>query len=150
MLAAQHHAVQQIVDAVERRAPAKNFQLIDRFPAQKSGQQSTQSQNMIQMPVREQNARQAFETSARLQDLALCALPTVHEETVFIVADDGSRKSTLGRRRGSGSSKEKNFEHELSFVSAKLVEKKVRKRGVDGVAVHTPFSESLMTTIVCA
>jgi hypothetical protein len=43
---------------------------------------------MIQVPVREQDAGQALEAGARLQDLALCALSAIHKKAVFVMADD--------------------------------------------------------------
>jgi hypothetical protein len=66
---------------------------------------------MVQVPVRQQDAGQALETGSGLQDLALRSFSAVNEEAVLVMADNSSRKSTLGGGCGSGSPKEKNFEH---------------------------------------
>jgi hypothetical protein len=70
------------------------------------------------MSVREQDAREAFEPDARLQDLALGPLAAVHEEAILIVADDLRRKPALGRWGGCGSTEEKNFEQDESCFFA--------------------------------
>jgi hypothetical protein len=65
---------------------------------------------VIEVTVREQDARQPFEADARLQNLALCALAAVHEEAILVVTDDLRRKSALGGGGGSGCAEKKNFE----------------------------------------
>ena len=114
LVAAQHHAIQQVMDAVQRGAAAVDLQLLDRLPAQERGEQAAQTQDVIEMAVREQDTRQALKAGARLQDLALRALAAVHQETIFVVRDDLRGKSPLGRRGGGGRAEEQYFEHRLS------------------------------------
>ena len=52
LVAAQHNAVQQVVDAVERGAPAEDLEFVDGLPAQKGAEQTAETQDMIEMPVR--------------------------------------------------------------------------------------------------
>ena len=103
------------MDAVERGASAENFQFVDRLPAQEGAEQPAQPEDMIEVSVRKQDARQAFESDPRLQDLALRPLAAVHEETIFVVADDLRRKSAFRRWGGGRGAEKKNFEQRESF-----------------------------------
>ncbi len=109
-VAAQDHAVHQVMDPVQRGATAEDIQLVDRLPAHERGHQPAQSQDVIEMAVGEQDAGQVLEPRARLQDLTLGAFTTIHQKTIFVVLDDLGRESPLGRRRGSGCSEEEYFE----------------------------------------
>ncbi len=88
LVAAQHNAVQQVVDAVERGASAEDLKFVNRFPTQECAQQSAQTQDMVEMPVRQQHPRQVFEACAGLQDLALRAFAAIDKKTIFAVFDD--------------------------------------------------------------
>ena len=65
MDAAQHHSIEQVMHPVESAAPTINFDLFDRFPAHKSGEQPCQTQNMIQVTMGQQYAVESFKTNAR-------------------------------------------------------------------------------------
>jgi hypothetical protein len=73
------------VDAIKCGAPAEDFEFINRLPTQESAEQPAQPEDMIEMSVREQDARQAFESDPRLQNLALGSFAAIDEETVFVV-----------------------------------------------------------------
>ena len=64
LVAAQDDAVQQVMDAVERGAPAEDIQFLDRLPAQKCAEQPAQPEDVIEMSMREQNACQILEADA--------------------------------------------------------------------------------------
>ncbi len=52
------------MDAVERLPAAVDLQFLDRLPAQEGAEQTAQPEDMVKMPVREQNARQPFKANA--------------------------------------------------------------------------------------
>ena len=43
---------EQVVDAVESAAPAEDLEFVDGLPAHKSAEQTAETQDMIEMPVR--------------------------------------------------------------------------------------------------
>ena len=98
------------MNALKRGASAENFQLVDRLPAQEGAEQPAQPEDMIEMSVCEQDARQAFESDPRLQNLALRALAAIHEEAIFIVTDDLRRQPAFRRGSGGRGAEKKNFE----------------------------------------
>ena len=55
-LVIQHDAEQQLVDAVERRAPAEDFQRLDVLPAGEGRNQPAQAEDVVEMRVRQQDA----------------------------------------------------------------------------------------------
>jgi hypothetical protein len=110
LVAPQDNTVQQIMDAVEGGPPGKDIEFLNRFPTQKGAEQPAQSEDVIEMTMRQKNACEIFETDTRLQDLTLCALTAVDQKTVLIMFDDLGGKPALCRRRGSGSTKEEYFE----------------------------------------
>jgi hypothetical protein len=97
------------MNAIERGTPSEDIELIDRLPAQERGHQPAQPKDMIEMAVREQDACKVLETSARLQDLALCAFTAIDQKTIFVMFDDLCRKTALCRRRGCRSAKKEYF-----------------------------------------
>src|SRR6266542_361816 len=88
LVTTQNNSVKQIMHTVECRTPTENIKLIHCFPTQESGHQPTQSKDMIEMPMREQNAREISKTHTRLQNLTLCALTTIDQKTIFIMFDN--------------------------------------------------------------
>src|SRR5688572_6994105 len=109
------------MDTVERGAAAEDIQLLNRFPAQECTEQAAQPQDVVEMPMREEDAREILKARARLQDLTLCPFTTIDEKTVFIMFDDQSREAAFGGRRGGGSAKKKYFEQSESFSDRKSV-----------------------------
>ncbi len=109
LVAAQDHTVDQVMDPVEGGAAAEDIQLLDRLPAHECGHQTGQPEDMVEVTMRQQDAGQVLEPGTRLQDLALGALPTIHQKSIFIMFDDLGRESPLGRRRGSGCAEEEYF-----------------------------------------
>jgi hypothetical protein len=65
---------------------------------------------MIQVTVREQDARQMPEADPCLQDLALCPFAAIDQKTIFVVRYDLSRKPALRGRSGGGGAEKENFE----------------------------------------
>jgi len=88
LVATQHHIVNQRVDTIERGAPAKDIELIDRFPSKKGTEQTAQSEDVIEVSVCEQNVVDILKPRARLQNLSLCAFAAIHQKAIFIVFDD--------------------------------------------------------------
>jgi hypothetical protein len=109
LIAPKHHAVQQVVDTIQRPAAAEDLQGLDRLPAQKGAQQAAQAQYVVQVPVGQQDARQVPETHARLQDLPLGSLSAVHQKAVFIVLDNLGGEAAPRRRRGRRRAKKEDF-----------------------------------------
>ena len=98
------------MDAVERGASAVYFEFVNRLPAQERTEQPAQPKDVIEMSMRQQDAREILEARARLQDLALCAFAAINQETIFIVFDNLRRKPALRRGRGCRRTKKKYFE----------------------------------------
>ena len=69
-----------------------------------------QAEDVVEVAVRQQDARQVAETDARLQDLALRAFAAVDEKTILIVLDDLRRQAASGGGRGCRSAKKQDFE----------------------------------------
>ena len=114
--AAQHHAVEQVMDAVERPFATENIQFLDGFPAHECGEQAGQAEDVVEMTVGDENVVQVPEAEAGLQDLTLGALAAVNEEAEFVVLDDLRRKPAPGRRGGGGGAKEDNFKHRSYYT----------------------------------
>ena len=95
LVAAQHHAIQQVVHTVECGAPAEDLQFLDGFPAQERAEQTAQAQDVVEVPVRQQHARQVPEAHAGLQDLPLGALAAIDQKAIFVVLDDQRGKPRL-------------------------------------------------------
>jgi hypothetical protein len=68
---------------------------------------------MVEMPVREQYARQILKARARLQDLPLRAFAAVDQETIFIMFDDLSGKPAFRGWRRCRCAKKKYFEQRI-------------------------------------
>ena len=66
------------------------------------------------MPMREQDARQALEARAGLQDLTLCAFAAVHQKTIFVVGNNLPGKAALGGGCGSRGAEKQNFEQQCA------------------------------------
>ena len=98
------------MDSIQRGAPAEDIQFIDGFPAQECAEQAAQPQDVIEMPVCEENAVEVLEACARLQDLTLRPFATIDQKTVLIMFDNLCGKPALCRRRGSRRAKKKYFE----------------------------------------
>ncbi len=109
--AAQNHAVEQVMDAVERPLAAVNVQFFDGLPAHERGEQPRQAEDVVQVAVGDENVVQVPEADAGLQDLALGAFAAVDQEAEFVVLDDLRRKPALGRGGGGGGAEEDDFEH---------------------------------------
>jgi hypothetical protein len=97
------------MDAFEGVASTIDFQLVDRFPAHKSGEQPGQAQDMIEMAVGDQDPVKAFETDPGLENLALGAFPAVDQEAMLIVLDHLGRQAAPGRRGGGGCAEKDDF-----------------------------------------
>ena len=80
--------IQQVVDTVERGAPAEDLELVDRLPAQECAEQTAEAQDMIEMPVCQQDPRQVLEACAGLQDLTLRAFAAIDQKTILAMFDD--------------------------------------------------------------
>jgi hypothetical protein len=96
LVAAQNNTIEQGMHTVKGIPPAENFELINRFPTQKCAEQAAQAEDMIEVPMCQQYARQMPEACARLQNLALGTLTTINQKTIFIMCDDLGGKSALG------------------------------------------------------
>ena len=111
LTAAQHHAIEQVMDAVERPLAAVNIKFLDRFPAHERGEQSCQAEDVVQVPVGDENIVQVPESDPGLQNLALGALAAVDQEAEFVMLYDLSGQPPLCGGGGGGSSEEDDFEH---------------------------------------
>ena len=109
--AAQHHAVEQVMDAVERPLAAVNVQFLDGFPAHERGEQPGQAEDVVQVAVGDENVAQVPEADAGLQDLALGAFAAVDQEAEFVVLDDLRGKAALGGGGGGGGAEKDDFKH---------------------------------------
>lgn len=106
---AQHHAVDEVVHAFHRVSAAVNVYFLDGFPPHEGGNETRKTQDMIQMPVREQNVVQAFKPNPGFEDLALGTLTTVNHEAVLAVFDNQRRKPSFNGGRGSGGAEKNKF-----------------------------------------
>jgi hypothetical protein len=110
LVTAQHNAKYQSLDTFERGASAKDIQFLDRFPAQERAEQTSQPEDVIKMPMRDQYAREVLESRAGLKDLSLRAFAAINQKTIFIVFDDLCRKPASCGGRGCRGAKKKYFE----------------------------------------
>src|SRR5690606_3677133 len=85
------------------------------FPAREGRNQPSQTENVIQMAVREQDTIQPLETDTAPQDLPLRAFATVHQKAVLARQNGLRCQPAMDRGRGSGGSKKDNFKHRHSF-----------------------------------
>ena len=98
------------MDTVKGGTPGEDIQLINRLPAQEGAEQSAQAQDVIEVSMREKDAREILEARTGLQDLALGPLAAVDQKTIFIMLDNLCREPALCRGRRGGSAKKKYFE----------------------------------------
>ena len=73
------------MNAGHRARRSENLQIIHCLPAQQGRNQTSQSQDMIQMAVSDQNAVEALETDPRFKDLALRTLAAVDQKAVLVM-----------------------------------------------------------------
>ncbi len=116
LTAAQHHAVEQVVDAVERPPAAVNVELLDGLPAHEGGEQPGQPEDVVQVTVGDENVAQVPEADAGLQDLALGAFAAVDQEAELVVLDDLGGEAALGGGGGGGGAEEDDFEHPGNYT----------------------------------
>ncbi len=69
-------------------AAGVNVDFLNGLPAHESGKQACQTEDMIQVPMGEQDVVQPLETNSGFQDLPLCALTTIHHETKLVMFYD--------------------------------------------------------------
>src|SRR5258706_9873648 len=120
LVAAQDYIIKKCMHTVECGAPSKDLKFFDGFPSQKSGKQTTQTKDMIEVSMCEQYARKTFESYPRLQDLSLCAFAAVNEKTIFVMRNDLPGKPAFCRWRGSRCSKKENFEQVESLAATEI------------------------------
>ena len=109
---AQHHPKDELADAFQRPTAAEDLQLFDRLPAREGRDQPCQAQDVVEVTVGDQDAVEALEAQARLEDLALGALAAVDQEAVLVVDDHlGGEAAPDGGGR-SGGAEEDDFEQE--------------------------------------
>jgi len=61
---AQYHPINQVIHAFHRMAAAVNIDFFYGFPAHKGGNQPGQAQDVVQMPMRQQDVIQPFKPDA--------------------------------------------------------------------------------------
>ncbi len=66
---------------------------------------------MVQMAVGQEDTIQAPEPEPTAQQLALCTLAAVNEETVLLVQDHRRRQPTMDRRCGGRGTQENKLKH---------------------------------------
>ena len=76
------------MDALEGVATGVDLERFDRFPAHEGREQATQSEDVVEMSVGNENPVQAAKPDARLKDLPLRPLSTVDQEAVLTVGDN--------------------------------------------------------------
>ena len=101
---------EQVMHSVQRGAASEDLKLLDRLPAKKRAEQAAQAEDVVEVTVRQQHARQVAETDARLQDLALRAFAAVDQKTILVVLHDLRRKAAPRGGRGCRSAKKQDFE----------------------------------------
>ena len=86
--------------------------MIDRFPPSERGRDAAQTQDVIEMAMREQNAIQILESHPTLQDLPLRAFRAIQKKTIALV--DEQRRGHIPFRAGRGrrGAKETQFKHD--------------------------------------
>ena len=89
--AAQNHRIEQVLNALKRRAPAVNFEILNGFPAHKGCKPTGQPENMVEMAVGDQDAVESFKTDPGLEYLTLRAFAAVNQKTEFIMFDHQRR-----------------------------------------------------------
>jgi H2-forming N5,N10-methylenetetrahydromethanopterin dehydrogenase-like enzyme len=100
--APKHDIEQQIMYAIQGGAAAVYIQGLDGFPAHIGRKQTSQTQDVIQVAMGDQDLIKALKTNTRLKNLALCTLPAVDQEAVLVMLDYLGRKSAPCRRRRRG------------------------------------------------
>jgi hypothetical protein len=87
-MASQNDAEEEIVDTFKGPSASPDLQAIDGFPAHESGKQPRQTEDVIEMPVGDQDPVETPKSDPRLQDLALRSLTTIDQEPVISITDD--------------------------------------------------------------
>jgi len=115
LCAAQHDAVQQVVDASHRPASGEDFHFFHRFPAHEGGEQPAEAQNVVEVAVGDEDFVKPLESQAGFQNLPLGALAAVHEEAVFVVNDDLRREAPVNGGGGGGGAEKDDFKQGDAF-----------------------------------
>ena len=89
------HTKEQFTDAFEGVHPGPDFHHFHRLPARKGGKQAGKAQNMIEMPVGDQNAVQTAKAQPGAQDLALGPLAAVNKKSLILIADQLGRQTPV-------------------------------------------------------
>lgn len=99
---------------------------------------------MIEMAVREQDARQAFEPRAGLQDLSLRTFAAIDEEAIFVMRNDLRGKPAFCRRRGGRCTKKKNFEQCRILTTISHTVRAASRAGASRQSTRSKESENTM------
>ncbi len=105
------NAKDQFGHAVQRRLPAVNIDMLQRFPAPQCGEQAAQPQDMVQVAMGQQNGVQLPEAKPAAQDLPLRPLAAVDEKAILPIEQHLRGEAAMERRRGSGGTQENQFKH---------------------------------------
>ena len=102
--------------ALQRPHAPIDLHVLHGFPAPKRAGQSAQAEDMVEMPVRQQDVVQPLEANAAAQELPLGAFAAIDQEAVFAVNQHRCRQPTLCRRSGGGGAEKDQFEHETTLA----------------------------------
>lgn len=86
-IAPQHHPKYQVINPVQGMLSAIDIDFVHHFPAHKGRDKPGQTQDVIQMTVRQKYLVQPLKAGAGPQDLALGTFPTVNQEAIFFMLD---------------------------------------------------------------
>src|SRR5690606_21291040 len=98
-LVAQNDRIEQRMNAFECRSAAEDFEEFDGFEMGKGGDETAESQDVIEVAMSEQYTVELLIADAAAQDLALRAFATVNQITVFARKNGDRREATMHRRR---------------------------------------------------
>ena len=86
--APQYHAVDQVSDAVHCVAAAVDVDLFNRFPPHKSRKHASQTEDVVEVTMGEEDVIQAFKAHPGFEDLPLGAFAAINHKTILIVLND--------------------------------------------------------------
>ena len=90
LITAEDNIINQSANTIQCPTSAEDFKLINCFPAHERADQAAEAEDVIEVTMRQQDARQMPEADTGLQNLTLCAFAAVNEKTIFVVRDDKS------------------------------------------------------------
>lgn len=83
------------MNAVQRPFTCQDLEIVDRLPSGKSRDQPSQSEDVVEMTMCDQDAIETPEPDSRPQNLSLGALATINQESLVAVGQDLSGKAPV-------------------------------------------------------